>query len=100
MHLVAHTQDLLDLAHAHLEDGAAAASTGFATQIDLAAALLPAPRFGRRPATDPSLTLAENLEAALSALDAIEPADGPADLQLCAWHIHELRRIQHQGLAS
>jgi len=28
-----------------------------------------------------------------AALDTIDPLDGPADLPLCAWHVHELARI-------
>ncbi len=100
MHLVADTQDLLDQAHAHLEHAAALASDGFALQVRLAAATLP-PLQHHRPVTAPDTpTVHAHLDAALAALDAIDPSDGPADLQLCAWHIHELRRLEQHGLAS
>ncbi len=34
-----------------------------------------------------------SLNAALEALDSIEPGDGPADLPLLEWHVHDLRRV-------
>lgn len=96
---IAHTQDLFDLAHAHLERAADRADLDFAAQVRLAASALPVPRLGHKPHTD-ELTVPEHLSAALVALDEVNPADGPADLQLCAWHVHELRRIHLQAAAS
>ncbi len=34
-----------------------------------------------------------HLAAALDAIDAVDPAAGPADLALLAWHVHDLRRL-------
>lgn len=99
MTAVAHTQDLFDLAHAHLERAAHRADLDFAAQVRLAASVLPVPRLGHKPHTD-DLTVPEHLSAALMALDGVNPEDGPADLKLCAWHVHELRRIHVQGSAS
>ncbi len=95
--------DLLGLAAAHLataahladhrdgtRDGAWAA---FAGQIRLTAAGLPAvaPDTPAIPAAPG--TVHGHLSAALDAMDHIDPLDGPADLQLWAWHIAELARL-------
>lgn len=89
-----HAQDQIDLAHAHLEHAAIRADAfGFAPLIRLTAAVLPPARDGSRPALPDRLTCIQHLAAAEDALDEIAPLDGPPDLQLCAWHIHELRRI-------
>ena len=89
-----HAQDQIDLAHAHLEHAALlAAPIGFAPLIRLTAAVLPPARDGRRPLLPGRLTCAEHLAAAVAALDDVAPLDGPPDLLLCAWHIHELHRI-------
>lgn len=100
------TQALLDLAHAHLHAAADRAlhdeggghdpvrGKAFAGQIRLAAASLPAPRTPVsvvEPATGTGA--AGHLRDALTALDQIHPLDGPPDLPLCAWHVHELLRI-------
>ena len=94
---------LIDLAHRHLDAAADSAQglttdrvtgSAFAAQIRLAAATLP------EAATDevdvsalPGADVATHLRNALAALDEIPPLDGPPDLPLCAWHIHELFRI-------
>lgn len=43
--------------------------------------------------TDAELSIADSLDAALNALDEIDPGDGPPDLPLLAWHVHDLRRV-------
>lgn len=89
-----HAQDQIDLAHAHLEHAALSTTdVGFAPLIRLTAGVLPPARDGRRPVLPGRLTCIQHLTAAEDALDEIAPLDGPPDLQLCAWHIHELRRI-------
>jgi hypothetical protein len=102
VHTVTRTQDLIDLAHRHLAAAAAAARnrTGdpigghaFAGQIELAAATLPPPSRTADPAPPHGGRVTHHLGAAITALDSIEPLDGPADLPLCAWHVHELARI-------
>lgn len=103
MTMTARAQALIDLAHRHLDaaaDSAQGATTdkvtgsAFAAQIQLAAAALP------EAATDevdvspiPDADIATHLRNALAALDQIPPMEGPPDLPLCAWHIHELFRI-------
>jgi len=42
---------------------------------------------------DADIGIGSSLSAALEALDFIEPGDGPADLPLLAWHVHDLRRV-------
>lgn len=34
-----------------------------------------------------------HLAAALDKLDTVDPVEGPADLALLAWHVHDLRRL-------
>lgn len=46
---------------------------------------------------DAGLGIDPGLAAALAALDAIEPGDGPADLPLLAWHVHDLRRVADEA---
>lgn len=103
MTMTTQAQDLIDLAHRHIDaaaDSAQGATTdkvtgsAFAAQIRLAAAALP------EAATDevdvsplPGADVATHLRDALAALDEIPPLDGPPDLPLCAWHVHELFRI-------
>ena len=105
---------LLDRAADHLTRAADLAETtdpAFAGQIRLAAAtlpsgtgdsdLVPAPSRDNWPAPFASTAdVAGQLERALDCLDQIPPLAGPADLQLCAWHLHELRRIGANGIAS
>ena len=118
---------LLDRAADHLTraaDLAEPTDPAFAGQIRLAAATLPAvaghPDVGHDRGTatdlhnresgttrqegitdtDDTADVAGLLELALDSLDQIPPLDGPADLQLCAWHLHELRRIAATGIAS
>ncbi len=43
--------------------------------------------------------IASSLRAALDALESIRPGDGPADLPLLEWHVHDLRRIA-TGIAT
>ena len=52
----------------------------------------PAPTMARTSATTSS--------SPSTASTRSPPLAGPADLQLCAWHIHELRRIATAGVAS
>lgn len=77
---------------AHTPDGPALAG-----QIRLAAATLPHPAPDHEPTPDEAgpggVEVAGELDLALACLDGIAPLDGPADLQLTAWHVHELRRI-------
>ena len=103
MTMTARAQALIDLAHRHLDAAADTAHSAqrdavtgyaFATQIRLAAAALP------EAATDevdvsplPGADVATHLRNALAALDEIPPLDGPPNLPLCAWHVHELFRI-------
>lgn len=104
------TADLLDRAAQHLTHAADLAEPtdpAFAGQIRLAAATLPLGGGGNDhdgpngPATSvEAADVADLLDRALDCLDQIPPLDGPADLQLCAWHIHELRRIATSGIAS
>ncbi len=115
---------LLDRAADHLTraaDLAEPTDPAFAGQIRLAAAALPTavgqPGLGgdleaaadpddrdsgptRHTDTTETPDVTGLLELALDSLDQIPPLDGPADLQLCAWHLHELRRIAATGLAS
>ncbi|WP_457256532.1 hypothetical protein [Pedococcus sp. P5_B7] len=95
-------QDLIDLAHRHLAAAAAAARARagdpvaghtFAAQVELAAATLPPPSRPTDPIPPRAARLVHHLLAAITALDTIDPFDGPADLPLCAWHVHELARI-------
>ena len=97
---------LLARAALHLEraaDLAEPADPALAGQIRLAAATLPIgldqPEFAPR-GTDDGADVGDHLELALDCLDQVAPLAGPADLQLCAWHIHELRRIATAGVAS
>ena len=46
---------------------------------------------------DADLGFDAHLAAALDALDAIEPGDGPPDLPLLAWHVHDLRHVAAQA---
>lgn len=92
------TNDLLAKAVQHLCRAAALADdTGpardaLAGQIRLAAATIPA----TWTADDELPTggdINHHLKQALNCLDQIPPLDGPADLPLIAWHVHELRRM-------
>lgn len=103
------TTALLDRAADHLTraaDLAEPTDPAFAGQIRLAAATLPAGArdTGSDPLDSPhsanDIDIADHLDRALDCLDQIPPLDGPADLQLCAWHLHELRRIATSGIAS
>ena len=97
---------LLVRAALHLEraaDLAEPADPALAGQIRLAAATLPIGLDHQDFAplgTDDGDDVGDHLELALDCLDQIRPLEGPADLQLCAWHIHELRRIATAGVAS
>ena len=99
---------LLARAALHLQvaaDLAEPAEPALAGQIRLAAATVPAdtwPEDAEESAIrrDDDADVADHLELALDCLDQIQPLDAPADLQLCAWHIHELRRIATAEVAS
>lgn len=105
---------LLDRAADHLVRAANVAETtdaAFAGQIRLAAATLPGVADDSDLAhvqhtDDPPTSLPgradveDELRHALDCLDQVAPLDGPADLQLCAWHLHELCRIAAAGIAS
>jgi hypothetical protein len=41
--------------------------------------------------------IASSLSAALDALESIGPGDGPADLPLLEWHVHDLCRVAGQA---
>ena len=94
---------LIGLAHRHLDAAAAAArltvrdsitGNGFAGQIQLAAATLPFidEALADEPAI-PAGDVADHLRHALDTLDQVPPLEGPTDLPLCAWHVHELLRM-------
>ncbi|GAB3077817.1 hypothetical protein GCM10027053_47760 [Intrasporangium mesophilum] len=76
----------------------------FAAQVRLAAATLPANTARGLAAHEPPAVdedgIGEHLSLALDLLDSVPPLEGPVDLQLCAWHIHELRRIATDAVAS
>ena len=84
-------------------DLAEPADPGLAGQIRLAAATMPIdleqPGLTAR-GSDDGAGVGDHLELALDCLDQVPALSGPADLQLCAWHIHELRRIVTAGVAS
>lgn len=103
------TAALLDRAADHLTraaDLAEPTDPAFAGQIRLAAATLPgvAGDAGSDLLDSPhaanDVDVADHLDRALDCLDQIPPLAGPADLQLCAWHLHELRRIATSRIAS
>lgn len=48
---------------------------------------------------DADADVASSLTAGLESLESIEPGDGPADLPLLEWHVHDLRRIA-TGIAT
>ena len=90
------TQALLTQALDHLAQAVATAEatdTHFAEQIRLAAATLPGEAPWHGETTEPECDVATRLLLALDCLDQIPPLSGPTDLQLCAWHIHELHRM-------
>ena len=105
---------LLDRAADHLTRAADLAETtdpAFAGQIRLASATLPGvaddsdlvhvPDTEHSPASFPSTAgIEDQLRQALDCLDQVAPLDGPPDMQLCAWHLHELCRIAAHGIAS
>jgi hypothetical protein len=93
------TDDLIAEALTHLDHAATLATdtdaAALAAQIRLAAATLPGPG----PSQPSGVVMARGvdvameLELALACLDEIPPLQGPPDLQLSAWHIHELHRL-------
>ncbi len=104
--MTTNADDLFDQAATHLDAAAGLAEqtdddpilgAAFAGQIRLAAATLPGqahigapgPTTTRRGGSD----VTSHLRAALEALDQVHPHQGPPDLPLCAWHVHELLRI-------
>jgi hypothetical protein len=96
------TDDLIAEALTHLEHAATLAerapdtdAAALAAQIRLAAATLPDPGTSQPSAvvTAGSVDVALELELALACLDEIAPLQGPPDLQLSAWHVHELHRL-------
>lgn len=102
MHTSTRVQHLIDVTHQHLAAAADAARSQaddkiaghmLAAEIELAAATLPPPSRPPDPSGPPGALPVHHLAAAITALDAIDPLDGPADLPLCAWHVHELARI-------
>jgi hypothetical protein len=52
------------------------------------------------PDKGPATSVVAELRAALDALDRISPADGPADLQVWAWHVSELLRLAGEAEVS
>ena len=74
----------------------------FAGLVRLAAATLPDPDTSVEgdDGAEGADSVTAHLTQAIDWLDAIPPLDGPADLQLSAWHIHELRRIATTKAAS
>lgn len=103
MTMTAHAQALIDVAHGHLDAAAdsaqwatrdAVTGSAFAAQIRLAAAGLPEAAPDEVDVSPlPGADVVTHLRLALAALDEIPPLDGPPDLPLCAWHVHELFRI-------
>lgn len=102
------TAVLLARAALHLEvaaDLAEPVDPAFAGQIRVAAATVPADTWPEDADVsairrDYEADVTDHLELALDCLDQVPPLAGPADLQLCAWHIHELRQIATTGVAS
>ncbi len=100
--------ELLAAAVSHLQRAAALAEQdspdgdALAGQIRLAAATIPTTGSltDVRDVTDVRGDHARHLELALACLDEIDPLDGPADLPLIAWHVHELHRIAATAGAS
>lgn len=104
------TINLIGLASLHLEAAVetarlmapdSIAGAAFAGQIELAAATLPFvdASLGDEPDL-PAGDVADHLRWALDTLDEIPPLEGPTDVQLCAWHIHELvRMVTKTGVA-
>ncbi|GEM_PF-2824176 len=99
--------DRLDLA-AGLLMAAADSIDGPAAATDLyglaGLTRLTAGRISATPAPPHSIqagtSFVEQVKAALDVLDAIDPTDGPADLALLAWHVHELHQVAlNQGLS-
>jgi hypothetical protein len=86
-----HLATAADAARSHSDDKIAGHM--LAAQIELAAATLPPPSRPLDPKAPLGARPVHHLAAAITALDAIDPLDGPADLPLCAWHVHELARI-------
>lgn len=90
--MTADTQTLLDQAAAHLEAAAALARRDDTARGQVVAALIQLTRAGITPGfEDLDLppgpdTVIGRLRAALTALDSIDPLDGPADL--LAWTAH------------
>jgi hypothetical protein len=78
---------------AHAVAVAEATDVHFAEQIRLAAATLPCEATWYGEPAEPDCDVATRLLLALDCLDLIAPLSGPSDLQLCAWHIHELHRM-------
>ena len=72
---------------------------GLAGQIRLIAnGLSLSPQPG--PDEEKASSVVAELRAALDALDRISPADGPADLQVWAWHVSELLRLAGEAEVS
>jgi hypothetical protein len=105
------TQNLLDQAAGHLNAAAALAETlsggDASSPWNALAGLIRLTGSGLdhlgtpSPALTPVLeTVQQHLSEAVTALDQIPPLDGPADLQLWAWHITELARHTPETAAS
>ena len=96
------TDQRLDEAAGHLHRAAAAAEhqagdspapelRTIAALARATAALISAtPALSETPA---DAGIASSLSAALDALESIRAGDGPADLPLLEWHVHDLRRV-------
>lgn len=100
--MTADTQTLLDQAAAHLDAAAAHARADDTARGQVVAGLIQLTRAGIAPGSfdlgsfeDPDLTpgpdtVVGRLRAALTALDGIDPLDGPADLLAWSAHLAEL----------
>lgn len=49
------------------------------------------------PETPADASIASSLSAALDAMESIRPGDGPPDLPLLEWHVHDLLRVASQA---
>lgn len=97
--MTADTQTLLDGAAAHLDAASTLARRDGTARGHAVAGLIQLTRAGIAPASfdAPDLTrgpdtVTGRLRAALTALDSVDPLDGPADLLAWSWHLADLLR--------